>query len=168
MIKNKILFIFLLLMPLVACGNATKVKKLSVLDVKKELRDFLFSKYDDFQITEIFSKSDNKKVFLQSKLGKEFVKNTEINESSEMLFKELVSGTDSHIGVAVIEYDNATNAKRAIASIGSSGYFKNAKILTRYFVVNRDTRNLVVYTESVGDKQILTFIELYQKKLVAH
>ncbi|MCK5232154.1 MAG: hypothetical protein KAR13_17920 [Desulfobulbaceae bacterium] len=163
--KAKILFSLLLLISVIACGSGERSAEFSVVEVKENLKSYLFSKFDDFQITEIFSKYENKKTFLEDSLGSEFTRNITTIESQELLFKELSSETDSHIGFVVITYSCDIAAQKAIGSIYPTGFFENTKILTRYVSANKDEINLVIYTESAADKQVLVYLDQYSKIL---
>jgi hypothetical protein len=48
-----------------SASQANSVEKSEILDImKNDLAGCLYSMYEDFQITEIFSKNDDKKTFL--------------------------------------------------------------------------------------------------------
>ena len=160
--KTKILLVLLLLTPLTACGDEKVKDELSISTVKSSLKAFLYLEYNDFQIAEIFSRETNKKLFLKNKLSTDFIASVKSVESAELLFRELSSASDSHLGAVILNYSSQADAQKAKGTIEPSGFFKQSKILTRYIVVNKKTRNLVVYTESVGDELVLKFIESYQ------
>jgi hypothetical protein len=61
MLKRLLLVNFLLAFTACQANSAEKSETLNI--VESNLVDFLYSIYDDFQITEIFSKNDDKMAF---------------------------------------------------------------------------------------------------------
>ena len=44
------------------------------VDIKEGLKTYLLSHYDDIKISEVYSKNDNKKAYLQKSLGDALIK----------------------------------------------------------------------------------------------
>lgn len=162
--KINIITIVFFLLSTVACAQQVIPSAYKVIDFDEDLKSYLFTKFDDFQITEIFSKKDNKESFFRKSLGGDFVKETIKITSREILFKDLSVKSDSHVGLAILNYSNAQSAQQAIKNIEHSGYFENTKILTKYVLKNTGHQNIVLYTESAGDSLATDYIEQYFKK----
>jgi hypothetical protein len=159
--KINILIVTFFLLSSTTCAHEELSVKSPIQNFDENLERYLFSKYDDFQITEIFSKNDAKKIFLKKSLGESLVKGTIDLESREILFKELPIKTESHVGIAVLIYADEQAAKNALKTIENSGYFENTKILTKYISANKGNINVILYTESSADKVVLDYIEHY-------
>jgi hypothetical protein len=154
---TRLIFTVYILLLFSAC-QASGIDKSEMVDfVKSDLVTYLYSKYSDFQVTEIYSKNDNKKSFLKSSLSEGFIANVTHIASKELYFKDLAKQTASHIGIACVIYIDEASAKRASKKLDRTGYFSNTKILTKYITVNLGKENLVVYSESSADKVVSSF-----------
>jgi hypothetical protein len=153
---------------MVAC-NAQETKKALDVVIKEDLKSYLLSQYDDIKIAEVYSKDSdkersNKKSYLQKSLGDALLKEARDIKAQDIYFKELTATTETHLGVAYFYYETPDKAKKAIANLEPEGFFENTKILTKYVVVNVDAVNLVVYTESAGNKTVLGYLDSIAKK----
>ena len=162
--KINILIVTFILLSSAACAHEALSVKSPIQNFDENLKRYLFSKYEDFQITEIFSKNDGKKIFLKNSLGEDTVKGAINTESRELLFKELPIKSESHVGIAVLIYADEQAAKNALKTIENSGYFENTKILTKYISANKGNINEILYTESSADNVVLDHIEHYFEK----
>lgn len=45
-------------------------------------------------------------------------------------------------------------------------FFENTKILTRHVIVNHDSVNVILYTESAANKTALDYLDVMSKKWV--
>jgi 4-hydroxyphenylpyruvate dioxygenase-like putative hemolysin len=70
------------------------------------------------------------------------------------------------LGVAYLTYASPDKAKKAISGVEQNGFFENTKILTKYVAVNVDAVNLIVYTESAGDKIVLSYLDSIPNKIL--
>lgn len=153
---------------MVAC-NAQETKKALDVIIKEDLKSYLLSHYDNIKIAEVYSKdsdkeSINKKDYLQKSLGNALLKEALGVKAQDIYFKELTATTETHLGVAYFSYETQDKAKKAIANLEPEGFFENTKILTKYVFVNIDAVNLVVYTESAGNKTVLGYLDSIAKK----
>lgn len=159
-------FCFIALCFLVLSCNAQDVSQANVNgDIKEELKTYLLSHYDDIKISEVYSKSDDKKGYLQKSLGDALVKEVVDIQSHDIYFKELSATSEVHLGVAYLRYETAEKAQKAITQIEQKGFFENTKILTRYVITNVDSRNVILYTESAANKMVLDYLDVASTKL---
>jgi hypothetical protein len=142
-----------------ACQASGTDKTEVVNSIESVLINYLYTLYDDFQITEIYSKKDNKMTFLKSSLGENLLVDSSHTQSKELYFKGVSNQSESHIGIASIIYLNKQAAKNASENLDKNGYFRNTKILTKYIIINVGKENLIVYSESAADKQVTAFME---------
>ena len=77
-----------------------------------------------------------------------------------------MAASESHLGVAYCRYETPEKAKEAISKVEQKGFFENTKILTKYVVVNSGTVNLVVYTESSGNKTVIEYLDSIPQKIL--
>lgn len=130
------------------------------VDIKEGLKTYLLSHYDDIKISEVYSKNDNKKAYLEKSLGDALVKEVVDIQSHDIYFKELSATTEVHLGVAYLRYDTQEKAQKAMAQIEQKGFFENTKILTRYIITNIDAQNVILYTESAANKMVLEYLDI--------
>lgn len=164
---NKNAFYFITLLCFVVSCHAQDVSQGTIkLVVKDDLKDYLLTQYDDIKISEIFSKNSDKKSYLKKTLGDLFVKSVVDIKSQDLYFKELSSVSEVHLGVAYCRYETPEKAKEAISKIEQNGFFENTKILTKYVAVNSGAVNLIVYTESSGNKTVIEYLESIPQKIL--
>ncbi|MFS1524252.1 hypothetical protein ACL7TT_09075 [Microbulbifer sp. 2304DJ12-6] len=160
---NIVITILLILSPAAFAKDALPTKY-QIHDFEENLKSYLLTKYENFQITELFSKHDDKKQFLKSSLGDDFIKGVVNTKSRELLFKEMSIKTESHVGIAILIYSDEKLAKSALNTIENTSYFENTKILTKYVSHNRGRKNVILYTESSADKLVLEYMSQYFEK----
>lgn len=149
------------------CNAQESCKEILSSNIKEGLKNHLLMQYDDIKISEIYSKSSNKKTYLLNALGHSLLKGATDISSNDLYFKELSEKTEAHIGAACLSYQTSAQAKKAITNIEQKGFFENTKILTQYVAINIDSVNLIVYTESSADKTALTFLDsIHNRKLI--
>ncbi len=157
---SKKIFYFMVLCFFIASCNAQEAsqKDLDAL-IKEDLKGYLLAQYDDIKISEIYSKSNNKKDYLKKSLGDSLLNDVLDVKANDIYFKELTAKSETHLGVAYISYEASDKAKKALSTVEQKGFFENTKILTRYVAVNIDAVNLIVYTESAADKTVLNYLD---------
>jgi|GEM_PF-3017097 len=162
---TKKIFYFITLCFLVVSCNAQEVPK-KALDVviKEDLKNYLFTQYEDIKISEIYSKNSNKNDYLQKSLGDSLLKEALDIKAQDIYFKELSATSETHLGVVYFTYASPDKAKKALSGVEQKGFFENTKVLTKYVAVNIDTVNLIVYTESAGDKTVLSYLDSISNK----
>lgn len=161
--KTRHLIFFVLAILSFSCNAGGSDALFSVTGFENNLKGYLFSKYENFQITKIYEKDPNKRSFLEKSLGKEVVSGAGEITAQEFSFKELHEKSGTHIGIAIIKYSTAEKSKTAAKSIEKKGYFENTIILTRYLLLNRGDQNMIVYTESAADKVVLEYLAALEK-----
>jgi hypothetical protein len=157
--NKKFTLFFSLLLIFFGCQAGNNSKSLIINKIESELVEYLYSKYDDFQVTEIFSSKDDKHQYISSGLGNKIIDNSKYISSKELYFKNITNKYESHIGIISIEYQEEKSAKNAYLDIEKKGYFSNTKILTKYLLLNIGKENLIIYSESVADKIVNKFFE---------
>lgn len=154
-------FCFIALCFLVLSCNAQDVSHTKAdIDIKEELKTYLLSHYDDIKISEVYSKKDDKKAYLEKSLGDAFVKDVVEFQSHDIYFKELSATSEVHLGIAYLRYETQEKAQKAIAQIEQKSFFENTKILTRYVITNIDSKNVILYTESAANKMVLDYLDV--------
>lgn len=137
----------------------------AAVDIKEGLKTYLLSHYDDIKISEVYSKNDNKKSYLEKSLGDALVKKVVDIQSHDIYFKELSATSEVHLGIAYLRYDTQEKAQKAMAQIEQKGFFENTKILTRYVITNIGAKNVIIYTESAANKMVLEYLDIASTKL---
>lgn len=160
-------FFFIALCFFVASCNAQEVSQAKVdVNIKKDLKSYLLSHYDDIKISEVYSKKGDKKGYLQKSLGDTLVKDVVDIQAHDLYFKELSASSEVHLGVAYLRYETPEKARAAVAQVEQKGFFENTKILTRYVVINNDAVNVILYTESAANKIALDYLDVTSSKLI--
>ncbi|MGM8226941.1 hypothetical protein ACSV5M_10185 [Cellvibrio sp. ARAG 10.3] len=159
-------FCFIALCFLVLSCNAQDAPHTQAnVDIKEGLKAYLLSHYDDIKISEVYSKNDNKKAYLEKSLGDALVKEVVDIQSHDIYFRELSATAEVHLGIAYLRYDTQEQAQKAMAQIEQKGFFENTKILTRYIITNIDAQNVILYTESAANKMVLEYLDIASSKL---
>ena len=154
-------FCFIALCFLVLSCNAQDASHTKAdVDIKEGLKTYLLSHYDDIKISEVYSKNDNKKSYLEKSLGDALVKEVINIQSHDIYFKELSATAEVHLGVAYLRYETQEKAQKAMVQIEQKGFFENTKILTRYVITNIDAQNVILYTESAANKMVLDYLDI--------
>jgi hypothetical protein len=162
----KITFFFIALCLLVLSCNAQDAPHIKAdVDIKEGLKVYLLSHYDDIKISEIYSKNNNKKAYLEKSLGDAFIEEVVDIQSHDIYFKELSATSEVHLGVAYLRYETPEKAQKAMAQIEQKGFFENTKILTRYAITNIDAQNVILYTESAANKMVLEYLDIASTRL---
>lgn len=163
---KKIFYFITLCFLVVSCNAQEAPKKALDVVIKEDLKNYLLVQYDDIKISEIYSKKSNKKDYLQKSLGDSLLKEALDIKAQDIYFKELSEKSETHLGVAYLTYASPDKAKKAISGVEQNGFFENTKILTKYVAVNVDAVNLIVYTESAGDKIVLSYLDSIPNKIL--
>ncbi len=127
-------------------------------EFERALHSFLFERYDDFQVTRLFSKDEDKLQSLKVGLGDSFAVGANSVDYEELYFKAVSEAYEAHIGVAIIRYPDVVMASKARSRVKPQGYFHGTKILTRYILFGDRNCTVVVYSESAKDKRVVEFM----------
>ncbi|PUA29009.1 MAG: hypothetical protein B0W54_11510 [Cellvibrio sp. 79] len=163
--KNVFYFVALLLF-VASCHAQDVFQGANGWGAKDDLKDFLLARYDDIEISEIFSKKSDKTNYLKKSLGHLFVKSVLDVKSQDFYFKELSAVSAVHLGVAYCRYETPEKAREAMSRIEQKGFFENTKIATRYVAINSGVVNLIVYTESSGNKTVIEYLDSIPQKIL--
>ena len=159
-------FCFIALCFLVLSCNAQDASHTKAdVDIKEGLKTYLLSHYDDIKISEVYSKNDNRKSYLEKSLGDALVKEVINIQSHDIYFKELSATAEVHLGIAYLRYETQEKAQKAMVQIEQKGFFENTKILTRYVITNIDAQNVILYTESAANKMVLDYLDMASARL---
>jgi len=142
-----------------ACNAGVSNQLVNIERLKNDFEQHVAGYYDDYKISEIKSKSDNKKAFLEKVMGKQLLADAKNLNYKEIQVQELSKKEVSHLGIAELIYTSDELAKNAYLKYEKKGYFSNTKILTRYVMVNNQNINVVFYSETSLDEVIKTFLE---------
>ena len=157
-------FIFMsIILSLALSCTAEDCKDISLNEVESNLIQSLGHSYEEFQITKLYSKKQNHLDYFKQVLTPKFSNYIAQVEKEEFFFKGITEVTDAHIGVAIFTYKSKKIAKEALSNIETNGYFRNSKILTKYYLVNCGSKNILSYTESSADKRALNYLESITK-----
>jgi hypothetical protein len=149
----------LLLIMFTACNAEVSNQLVNIERLKNDFEQHVAGYYDEYKISEIKSKSDNKKVFLEKVMGKQLLVGAKSLSYKEIQIQELSKKEVSHLGIAELIYISDEVAKKAYLKSEAKGYFSNTKILTKYVMVNDQNINVIFYSETSLDKVIKTFLE---------
>ena len=158
---SSLILAILLFLPILSVAKETTHGLPSISDLDNRLEEYLHTQFDFFRVSENFSKDHDKKTIIGKSLGEPFVEGVIGTTYKDLFFRDIDVKNTTHIGVVILVYSDEKLAKSAMKSIDKSGYFENTKIFTEYTSQNTGNKNVILYTESSGDKLISSFMDKY-------
>ena len=124
----------------------------------------------DYRVCEAFSPDEDKRQFFKKTFDVDVFSGAMSFQSRE-IFVEHGAGKDlrrSHLGILTLRYTSPQDAERIRAALDKQGgFFKGREVLTRFSTVSADNDVLVVYSESVQDERVKSFLETIEKQVKA-
>jgi len=122
----------------------------------------------DYRVCEAFSRDDEKKAFFKKSFDVDVFAGAQNFESRE-IFVEEGAGKDLrrvHLGILTLRYSNAAAAAGIHGSLSKQGgFFKGTEVLTRFVPIHVDQALLVVYSESVQNEHVKSFMEAIEAQV---
>lgn len=159
MLKIYVIVVALLLITTPACANSTGRTLTNEVKEKFVAHSSLY--WVNFQVCEVYSKNYDKRAFIASTLGVEYISEAKTIDWKEIFIREEGASSGLHLGVVALEYPDEKIAikKHKLATSDNSKFFDNTIILTKYTALRRNNVVIFLYSETFLDDKLKSFFE---------
>lgn len=146
-----------------ACFQVQADNKLNDLLVSSRTKfiDILQAKYNDFELCEAISKSDDKKEFLNWVFDTKIFSNAKQVKSSELFSSYEGATSRLHLGTIGLEFASSSETEKVFKQIShlKKNYFDKTKVLTKYKVYRLGEYIVFVYSETFLKDELKRYFE---------
>ena len=135
--------------------------------VREAFTSRLASRWDDFRVCEVHSKTNTPRSFVLRALGEPLVSGVEAIHREELFAREEAGSQELHLGFVVLAYRDEGAADRAYERLppAESRYLQATLILTRFVALRRGHTVVLLYSETFRDELMTEFLDRVESVL---
>jgi len=157
---TNVLVTALILVPFVgAAAQGTEGPERLIEQAASAFIDVAAQSWEDFSVCEHRSKTDDKRVFLSKRFGKELFPLSATVLWKELTVSEAGAASALHLGLIALTFQDQKEAVETHTRLttGKEPFLRGTKILTQYKALVHNNTVLILYSETFNHKKLRDF-----------